>query len=530
MLYQKNLGLICSEHALQRPDDIALIDIRDNGDEIFVTYGQLDERCNRVANYLTGLGLTVGDRVFVLTGNRAEFIEIILGVMRAGFIPVPANARGGADGLRHCLIDSGAAAIVADLDANGYVQAIADEFSNLIKVAVGRVSPGWRSHEELLSLADGDFEAKSLSPDALIMLAYTSGSTGKPKGVTLTQGGQSWWLETALRRSHSVFNAGQRILVGVPLFHKNAMSGAVKPFLAVGGSIVILQSYEPRRYLDVLAKHCCTQTTGVPALYSPLLNILDYADQLDLSSWEFLRIGSAPCDTSLLQSLEQSFGVAISQAYGLTEGGPVMMGPPVDGRSVPLGSCGVAWDEGEVKLVTPEGKESKEYGELWVRNPGVTPGYYGLDDLNKERLKDGWLKTGDIFVCDEQGFFYFKGRMDDMMVCGGENIYPMEVEAVLRGHPAVSDVCVVALPDEAKGEVPGAAVVFKSGKTTTELELKDYYLAQSTAYSHPRLIQFLSALPTSGAGKVDRKLVNKLLVEKWVASDRGQRSSAGASA
>ena len=174
------------------------------------------------------------------------------------------------------------------------------------------------------------------------------------------------------------------------------------------------------------------------------------------------------------------------------------------------------WPEGEVKLVTAEGDEFPTHGELWVRNPGVTPGYYRLPEVNSERLKDGWLKTGDVFERDADGFFYFKGRTDDMFNSGGENIYPLEVENMLLRHPAVAEASVVAVPHAVKGEVPVALVVKAKGRDVGEDELKQFCLANGPAYAHPRRIDFVAELPLNGPGKIDRKVVERMMRERYV--------------
>jgi len=201
-----------------------------------------------------------------------------------------------------------------------------------------------------------------------------------------------------------------RALVAVPLYHKNAMAGAIKPMLAAGGSVVLLPDFRPARFLHALSDYRCTHASGVPAVFTLLLQERELIESLDFSSLKGLKIGSAPTPRELLDAVEGASGAPVTESYGLSEGGPVMIGPPIDGRAVPRGSCGVVWPEGEVKLVTTVGHESPTLGELWVRNPGVTPGYYRLPEVNRERLKDGWLKTGDVFDRDADGFFYFGRR------------------------------------------------------------------------------------------------------------------------
>jgi acyl-CoA synthetase (AMP-forming)/AMP-acid ligase II len=278
---------------------------------------------------------------------------------------------------------------------------------------------------------------------------------------------------------------------------------------------VLLPNFEPRRFLKALAEYRCTHASGVPAVFTLLLQEPDLIKTLDFSALKGLKIGSAPTPKELLDAVEAAFGAPVSESYGLTEGGPVMIGPPVDGRPTPRGSCGVAWLEGEVKLVDVEGRLSEIHGELWVRNPGVTPGYYRLPEVNGERLVDGWLKTGDVFDRDAHGFFYFRGRTDDMFNSGGENIYPLEVENVLLKHPAVAEVSVVPLPHRVKGEVPVAMVVRVKACDVSEEELKQFFIANAPAYAHPRRIEFVAKLPLNGPGKIDRKAVQSSLFERF---------------
>lgn len=202
---------------------------------------------------------------------------------------------------------------------------------------------------------------------------------------------------------------------------------------------------------------------------------------LDFSALQSITIGSAPVSKELAERIEALFGVPVGESYGLTEGGPGMLGPPLDGRRVPHGSCGVPWPEGEVKLIGADGREHPSQGELWVKNPGVTPGYDELPDVNRERLVDGFLRTGDLFCRDDEGFFYFKGRGDDMFDSGGENVYPKEVENLLLAHPAVTDACVVPVPHAIKGEVPVAMVLPTRPNAVTAPELKAYALEHGPA-------------------------------------------------
>ena len=506
-----NLGYWMSDSAARFPEKVAVFDLsRETPRE--TTYAGLEARLDRVASALTRLGLQSGDRLAMAVTNRTEFIEIMFGAMRAGIVPVPLNTKLGPDTLRYVIEDSGAVGAVVEPAANAHLTGIIESQDLPVRVLLEDAAEGWVSYEDALAASPPRFTPAELAPDHLAFLPYTSGSTGKPKGVALPHAGQCWWIDCLHKYWPTPVET--RALAAVPLYHKNAMAGAIKPLLSCGASVVLLPNFEPRRFLKALADYRCTHASGVPAVFTLLLQERDLIETLDFSALKGLKIGSAPTPKELLDGVEAAFGVPVSESYGLTEGGPVMIGPPVNGRPTPRGSCGVAWPEGEVKLTDVEGRECESYGELWVRNPGVTPGYYRLPEVNRERLVDGWLKTGDVFARDADGFFYFRGRTDDMFNSGGENVYPLEVENVLLKHPAVAEVSVVPLPHRVKGEVPVAMVVKAKGRDVSEDELKRFFIANAPAYAHPRCIDFVAELPLNGPGKIDRKVVQRILGER----------------
>jgi acyl-CoA synthetase (AMP-forming)/AMP-acid ligase II len=506
-----NLGYWCSKSAARFPDKAALIDLS-AGEARKTTYRALEARLDRVASFLTRLGFRLGDRLAMSVSNRTEFVEVMFGAMRAGIVPVPLNTKLAPDTLDYVICDAGCVGVVVEPAANAHVARIAEEAGLPFRIALEAAADGWLSYEAGLGASDPAFAPPVLPAGHMAFLPYTSGSTGKPKGVVLTHQGQSWWIGCLHR--YWPMPPESRALAAVPLYHKNAMAGAIKPMLSGGGSVVLLPNFEPRRFLTALADYRCTHAGGVPAVFTLLLQERDLIEDLDFSALKSLKIGSAPTPKELLDAVEAAFGVPASESYGLTEGGPVMIGPPLDGRPVPHGSCGVAWPEGEVKLVAADGQEARSHGELWVRNPGVTPGYYHLPEVNRERLSDGWLKTGDVFDRDADGFFYFKGRTDDMFNSGGENIYPLEVENVLLRHPAVAEVSVVPVPHRIKGEVPVAMVVRSKGRDVSEEELKRFCLANAPVYAHPRRIDFVEELPLNGPGKIDRKVVETIMRDR----------------
>ena len=516
-----NLGYFSHEAALQYPDQVAIIDLSHEPVRE-VAYSELDERMNRVANLLAARRLEPGDRLAMCIGNRFEFVEIMYGMMRAGIVPVPFNVKLGREVVEYILKDSGCRGAIVEPNVNKFMADVVDALNLPIRYSFAPASGGWLDYESSLAAMATDFEPPDLEDDALSFLPYTSGSTGKPKGVALTHEGQLWWVRAVQRYWPSP--PGTRVLAAMPLYHKNAMAGAVKPMLHAGGSVVLLPDFKPERYIRALSEFECDRAGGVPAAFSMMLRHRELIRSLDFPRLESLVIGSAPVTKELADQICDAFGVTVGESYGLTEGGPVMIGPPLDGRAVPHGSCGVAWPEGEVKLVDSDGQESDSDGELWVRNPGVTPSYFNRPEANAERLQDGWLRTGDLFRRDDQGFFYFQGRTDDMFNSGGENIYPKEVENLLLSHPAVVDACVVPVAHAIKGSVPVALVMTSGEADVTEDDLKMYCLENGPAYAHPRLIVFADCIPLNGAGKNDRNVVSGMMTERHVTSLRSARS------
>ena len=499
-----NLGYWCRGAVEEEPERVAIIDLcREIPRE--VTYHELEQRLNCFANLVSNLGLRPGDRIAMAIGNRFEFVEVMYGAMRAGVVPVPLNTKLGADTLDYTIRDAGCIAAFVDPDCNRSIIDVVEAGGIGLRYAFDPAPAGWSDYEASLNAQPARYAPPTLDDDHPSFQPYTSGSTGRPKGVVLTHSGQLWWIRTVQKYWPST--PEDRALAAVPLYHKNAMAGAIKPMLYCGGSVVLLPSFEARRFLRTLAAYRCTVAGAVPAVFTRLLQEKDLIESLDFSALKALKLGSAPVQEELMHAVQRAFGVAVAESYGLTEGGPVMIGPPLDGREVPFGSCGVAWPEGEIKLVAADGSEHPSDGELWVRNPGVTPGYHKLPEVNAKRLKDGWLATGDLFHLDADGFYYFRGRTDDMFNSGGENIYPKEVENLLITHPDICDASVVPMPHPVKGHVPVAMVTLLADAQAGETELKRHCLENGPAYAHPRRVLVVDDMPLNGAGKVDRNLV-----------------------
>jgi long-chain acyl-CoA synthetase len=517
----RNLGFFFDASVRAMPDKVAVIDLF-GGRERQVTYRALDVRMDRVAAMLAGLGAQAGERVGVLVGNRVEFLEVFFGAMRLGAIPVILNTRLAADALITIFADAGCRIAVIDPGCNRHAVAIAERLPLARRIALDEAPAGFLAYEEVLAAAGSAVAPPPLGDDAQAFQPYTSGSTGRPKGAIMTHRGMLWYV--AHNQRHWPASPQDRGCVALPLFHKNALRGTVKPMLFAGGSFVLMPGFEPKAYVQALAKYRCTFSRGVAAVFTMVLEQRDFLDTLDLTALRSMSIGSAVVPPELLNAVERALPqVKMSESYGLTEGGSPFRAP-LDGRPVPRGSVGVQAPDIEVKLLDPAGREHRSDGELLIRSPYVCLGYHNQPEVTAARLSDGWLGTGDIFHRDADGFYFFRSRVDDMFSCGGENVYPKEVENVLFTHPDVADAVVAPVPHAVKGFVPAAMVIARAGARLSEAGLKAHCLERGPAYSHPRFVAIVAQLPLNGAGKIDRAAVKRELAAAYARDDRARET------
>ena len=483
--------------------------------DVVLTFRDLDERCNRMANALVRLGLRPGDRVALMFNNDYRFVESLLGAMRLGAVPVPLNIRMGDEAILHVIADSEAVVLIANSDMAERARCLVPQVPGVRHFVVdGEATGKALNYDQLLQAASSSFPHRKTAADEVCLQPYTSGSTGKPKGVLLTHGGQIW--NTDLLRKLEAFDHSERALVAVPLYHKNAMVGAVKPMLLCGGSLVILPGFDPVEVIRSIARYRVTYMTGVPAMFSMILSQKEELRQNDVRSLRYAVCGSAEVSEELVAEFQRVFPEAIiAESYGLTEGGPDPIGNCRYGL-IKRGSCGRQIPGSEVKIVGEDGATElgpNQVGEFITRNPGLAKGYWKLPEVTQKKFRDGWLYTGDLMRRDEDGFFYFVGRKDDMINVSGENVYPKEIVDILLRHPNVRDAYVVPVPHPVKGAIPVAFIVpSKSGRTSAE-EIKQFFLKYGAPYAYPRRIYFLEAMPLAGTGKVDRAQLAKLAVE-----------------
>jgi long-chain acyl-CoA synthetase len=506
-----NLGIFFDEATRAAPDSIAIVDLSESEPRTY-SYRQLECEVRRAALALRAAGLRRRDRCIVAVGNGVTFLAAFLGALRLGAIPVPINFKLGADSLQSIVRDANCSVIVGSPKDAPACCDIADHLDMAVRLSTDGARPGWTEYRPLLERQSDERIVEPMAFDDVAFQPYTSGSTGTPKGIALTHGGMIWGIEHS--QAYWPLSTTDRVIVAAPMFHKNAMRGSVKPALRAGASLVIMRSFDPRRYLQAVADYKVTSCSGVPTMFAEMLRHKDLVDSLDFSALKRISMGSAIVPPELIDRLMEAFKVTVRESFGLTEGGGAIR-QPIDGRVPPRGSVGLIAPELEVKLVGPDGKESDREGECWIRSPYVLREYVNLPELTRERIRDGWLRTGDILRRDADGFFYYVTRIDDMFVCGGENIYPKEVENLALKHPDVANVAVAPLTHDTKGYAPAAMVVLKAGKTVSVEELQDFFAANGPTFAIPRAIMMVDTIPLNGAGKVDRPLIRRTLEERF---------------
>jgi fatty-acyl-CoA synthase len=454
-----------------------------------VTYGELDERSDRLAATLLASGLRRGDRVATLTGNSPEHVVAFYACAKAGLMLTPLNWRLTPVELAYQLEDAEPAMLLAEEEH--------DELATAT-LAEARHAPERR---RLGDLGDGGPPATGASDDDGLLLVYTSGTTGKPKGAVLTHANCFW---TNLGFDLATGVSGDDVVLQVlPQFHCGGWN--VHALLAwwKGARVVLERSFEPERCLWLIAERRVTTIMGVPANYLFMSQAPGF-DTADLTSLRRAVVGGAPMPETLLETWQRR-GVDIVQGYGLTEAAPnVLCLPPEDARRK-AGYAGKPYPYVRTALRDPASGELVEgpgEGELLVNGPNVFAGYWGNDEATQAVMEGDWLRTGDIAERDEEGYYRIRARLKELFISGGENVYPAEVESALSEHPAVADVAVVGVPDERWGEVGAAFVVRAGGSTASADELREFCLRRLARYKVPKSFAFVEELPRSGMNKV----------------------------
>jgi long-chain acyl-CoA synthetase len=486
----RNLGSLLTDTAARHGERTAL-----KLDDTTLSYAQLDGAAARVAGLLAQRGFQPGDRVGLMLPNVPYFPPIYYGILRAGGTVVPMNVLLKQREVAFYLEDSGAKLLFAwegfGEEARPGAEAAGAE---LIEVAPG-------AFEQLLGGAEPRPEVVDVADDDTAVILYTSGTTGKPKGAELTHDNLRSNIATNVETLIAV-TPEDVVLGALPLFHSFGQTCAMNACVAVGACLTLLPRFDPVKALEVIARDRVTLFMGVPTMYVAMLAVP--ADQRpDTSSLRLCVSGGASLPVEVLRGFESQFGGAILEGYGLSETSPVAsFNHP--GRERKPGSIGTPIRDVAMKAFDEQDNEVPvgEVGEIVIRGPNVMKGYWQRPDATAEAMRGGWFHTGDLAKVDDEGYFFIVDRKKDLIIRGGYNVYPREVEEVLYEHPAVAEAAVLAVPDGELGEEVGAAVALKAGAEATPDELQAWVKERIAAYKYPRKVWLLPELPKGPTGKI----------------------------
>lgn len=484
-----------------------------------VSYAEAETLANRIANAMISAGLKRGDRIAYLGKNSIEHALVYVAASKAGLIPIPLNYRLAPKEWEYILNHSGARALFASEEFMGGIDTIRSALANAdLFVSVGVSRDGWLNWDGFLDDASDTRPELPITPQDLIYIMYTSGTTGLPKGVMISHSNLLSLLDQAMTATSARRSPGERALIVTPLYHA---AGAVRIFTAAvnGTTCVLMDQFDPETLIEALRKYRINTINMVPAIIQMLLEKVPGIEQMRFDDLRVIYYGAAPISVPLLQRTTQVFKCDLIQGYGLTEatGGLTYLneydhGKALEGAAHLLESAGKAAVGCKLKICDSEGRELPrgEIGEIVAKGPNVMQGYWSDPAATKAVLsEEGWLRTGDAGMIDDEGYLYLKDRVKDMIVSGGENIYPVEVENALAEHPEIAEAAVIGVPDEKYGETVMAVCVLRPGATLSAENVIAHCRKHIGGYKVPRKVAFLDELPRNPSGKVLKRELRK---------------------
>ncbi|MGJ4993284.1 acyl-CoA synthetase [Bradyrhizobium sp. HKCCYLS3077] len=492
-----------AHHARRTPAKTAMVDL---GSNRRFTYAEFDARVARLAGHLReACGVSKGDRVTVLALNATDTLEVQFACFRVGAIFVPLNTRLTVPELQFIIGDCAPKVMIHDDDLTDTALAVA----RLCGVATAlRYGPGG-SYEQAIASAKPLAASEPVTLDDVSTIMYTSGTTGQPKGAMITHG--MTFYNCVNLGGPAYITPSSVLLTVLPLFHTGGLNCYTNPVLHVGATVLIMRAFDPGQALQLISEpaHGINVFFGVPAIYQFMAQHPAFATA-DFSRLVIGGVGGAPMPVPLLETWEKR-GVALQQGYGMTETSPAVLALDREDAARKAGSAGKPVLHTEVRIVRPDGSDAAtgELGELWVRGPNVTPGYWNRPDANRSSFTDGWLHTGDATRIDEEGFYYIVDRWKDMYISGGENVYPAEVESVLHQLSAVAEAAVIGIADPQWGETGMAIVAVKPGQSLSEADIFAHCQANLARFKCPRTVRFVDALPRNATGKIHKPTLRK---------------------
>jgi len=490
-----NLSSVLEQAVASQPDRPAV-----RMDQLVLTYEQLHDAAAKVTALLSAAGIGPGDRVGLMLPNVPAFPIAFYGALGAGAVVVPMNPLLKGREVAYYLGDSGAKVIFAwNAAAGEAAKGAADAGAQLITVDEPDLSGALAGVTPQTSWADAAGD-----DDAVIL--YTSGTTGTPKGAQLTHGGLS--RNARLTSQTLLNNTPDDVMMGcLPLFHVFGLTCGLNATITAGGTLTLLPRFDPGKALEIIERDAVTIFEGVPTMYAAMLHH-PAADPSHAASLRLCVSGGAAMPVEILRGFEAKFGCIILEGYGLSETSPVASFNHPDKVRKP-GSVGTPVEGVELRLVGNDGATvpAGEVGEIAIRGHNVMKGYWGRPEATAEAIPDGWFRTGDLARIDEDGYYFIVDRKKELIIRGGYNVYPREIEEVLHEHPAVAEAAVIGIPHDSLGEEVGAAVALKPGATATPEELRAFAKERVAAYKYPRHVWLVAERPKGPTGKILRREV-----------------------
>ncbi|MFF7308298.1 long-chain-fatty-acid--CoA ligase [Streptomyces sp. NPDC008137] len=492
----EGLGSWPARRARKTPHRTALI----HGDTTR-TYAALYERTTRLAHALRERGIRRGDRIAYLGPNHPSYLETLFAAGTLGAVFVPLNTRLAGPEIAYQLADSGAKALVYGPSHAGLIAGLPGSTDVRTYAEVGA------EYEEALASASEEPIDTPVTPDDTCIIMYTSGTTGRPKGAMLTHGNLTWNAVNVLIDHDLV--ADERALVSAPLFHTAGLNMLTLPVLLKGGACVLVEAFDPNATFDLIERHRITFMFGVPTMFDQVARHPRWPGA-DLSSLRLLTCGGSPVPTPLIAAYQER-GLTFCQGYGMTEAAPGTLFLDAEHAVSKAGSAGVPHFFSDVRVVRPDlaPVDVGEVGEVVVRGPHVMPGYWGLPEETAASFVDGWFRSGDAAQVDEDGYVHIVDRIKDMIISGGENIYPAEIEDRLLAHPDIVECAVIGVADDKWGEVPRAVVVPRAGAALDPDEVLASLAGHLAKYKIPKSVVVADELPRTASGKLLKSRVRK---------------------
>ena len=521
-----NLAVLLEENAARFPERTALI-----YEDKTANYGELNTLANRMANVLRQLGVHPGQNVMLMLPNIPEFVVVYYGILKAGCVAVPINVLYKSREIEYLLEDSESVVFIACTEFLGEALDAfrpVDTCRHLVVVSFPQAAEltaaageGVYAYDDVMAAASPKHEMYMTNEGDTAVIVYTSGTTGRPKGAMLTHFNlfyQAKVLPALTDEPRSPVDVNMAVL---PLFHSYGQSCVMNVSMGIGCGLSLVPRFDPGKVLELIPRHRVTHFAGVPTMYFHLLNHPD-RERADLSLLRHCGSGGAPMPVEILEAWKRAYGFDIQEGYGLTETSPTATNS--QGEVKPrYGSCGKPIWGCAIKVVDKEGRSlpTGQTGEVLIRGVDVMKGYYKNPEATAAVIKDGWFASGDLGKLDEDGYLYIVGRKKDMIIRGGFNVYPREIEELLYEHPAVHECAVLGVPHDEHGEEIMAVIALKPGATTTEDEIRNYCKERIAAFKYPRIVAIRTEpLPKGPSGKILKRELKDQYEAAFAASSR----------